>query len=386
MANIETSINYKSLRILFWNARSINKRKEELTNILKDTDIFLCVESWLNDSDKNKDYIYSPDFVQFKQNRSYAKAGRILILVRRNLAFHKINNITSPDISVELCGIRITNTNPTLDIITCYRSPGQTLSQAQWDTIVNNVNTNRHSILVGDFNAHNVIWNCKNTDSNGERLLNSTDDLDLFLHNYNTISRTDFKNNSHSNIDLLFSTTNIAQKIDIKVFDETLGSDHYPILCTIDIDKHIYIQKSFKLKSIRTNWELFAYNLEANYTNFLTTDYDNSSPQNKYEVFMNTITSAIKLSTPTKKKVLPQFHRNPVSWWDKDCDRVKRLRKAALKKWEYSNDLVDLIAYKKAVAIAIRTFKEKKKKTSKNTPLQLTFVQTPLTSGINAES
>ena len=39
----------KDLKILFWNCRSINKRKKELHKILEDLDMFVCVESWLSD-------------------------------------------------------------------------------------------------------------------------------------------------------------------------------------------------------------------------------------------------------------------------------------------------------------------------------------------------
>lgn len=44
--------NSKSLRILYWNARSIAKRKSELSDLLSNIDIFLCVESWIRDPEE----------------------------------------------------------------------------------------------------------------------------------------------------------------------------------------------------------------------------------------------------------------------------------------------------------------------------------------------
>lgn len=50
-----------------------------------------------------------------------------------------------------------------------------------------------------------------------------------------------------------------------------------------------------------------------------------------------------------------------MGWWDSECDKIKRLRRAAFKKWQYTLKLQDLIQYKKIVATAKKTFKEKKK-------------------------
>ena len=41
--------------------------------------------------------------------------------------------------------------------------------------------------------------------------------------------------------------------------------------------------------------------------------------------------------------------KNPVSWWDNECNRMKRLRTASFKKWEFSGNITDLIKYKEIV-------------------------------------
>lgn len=68
-------------------------------------------------------------------------------------------------------GICITNTTPALNAIVTYRTPkrGFTLTQAQWDMIVGNIEKNSHCILVEDFNAHKQFWNCKKTGNNDIR-------------------------------------------------------------------------------------------------------------------------------------------------------------------------------------------------------------------------
>ena len=156
----------------------------------------------------------------------------------------------------------------------------------------------------------------------------------------------------------------MADKIDYRAYDETLGSDHFQLAIDVDIQKSIYESKSFKLKSLRTDWQQLNENLESEYSRFLTYVFDSSSPSAKYEMFLKKIQDNVVKVTPrkksfragTKKKI-----RNPVPWWDEECARIKRLRRASFKKWEYTQRLIDLIQYKKNCAIAKRTFKQKEK-------------------------
>lgn len=328
--NLENNVNSNSLRILYWNARSINRRKRDLPILLKDTDIFLCVESWLSDSGTSQDSVFVPGFVQLQKNRSNSRGGGILIMMRKFIAFKEIH-IDSPHPSIELCKVRLTNTNLSLDIVVCYRAPG-ILSQEIFDDLISKVDNNIPSIFVGDFNSHNIIWNSVITDNNGEKLANSIYDHNLFLHNPDTFTRVNPSDGSHSNIDLAFSTLNIAEKIHINVLDETLGSDHYPIRCLIDLDKNMYKKKSFKIKTKRTNWEKFTENLNSNFDSFLTSEFSNLSAEKKYEIFTDNVINSLKMSTPIKKPIDPSKYKNPVPWWDAEYDKVKRFRKAAYKK------------------------------------------------------
>lgn len=366
----QNNTDSKSLRILYWNARSINKRKKEIPALLQNIDIFLCVESWLqdpaDDDTNNQDFTFAPGFVQLQKNRHHSRGGGILIMIRKSIAFQEIQ-IQSPDVNVELCKIRLTNTNPSIDIVVCYRAKG-TLSQEQWNLIASYTDQNHPSLLIGDFNSHNIIWNCSNTDKNGKMLANSIEDYNLFLHNPDSLTRINPINCQHSNIDLVFSTLNLAQKINTQVLDETLGSDHYPILCSIDLDKNLYKKKSFKIKTLRTNWNTFTKELDSNFSTFLSYDFDNSDAEKKYETFTETIINSLKISTPVKKNIDPSKYKNLVPWWDEECNKIIRLRKAAYKKWNFRKTLTERINYNKLNCITAKILKKKKKNPSKSLP------------------
>lgn len=169
--------------------------------------------------------------------------------------------------------------------IVCYRTPGFTLTQDQWNQIVNNVDPNKHSMLIGDFNSHNQSWNCIETDKNGEYLSNSIDNSKLFLLNNNSITRIGSNQNSKSNIDLAFVSCYLADKIDLSVGDKTLGSDHYPFYINVYTYKSNYKKETFKFKSVNTDWSKFAELRDNSYHRLLATEFDNLPAEDEYCFF-----------------------------------------------------------------------------------------------------
>lgn len=66
-------------------------------------------------------------------------------------------------------------------------------------------------IIAGDFNAHNKVWNCANTDRIGDELFEDFLE-DLFTVNKDTESKLEEGNQKNSNVDLIFCTDNIFDK------------------------------------------------------------------------------------------------------------------------------------------------------------------------------
>ena len=108
-----------TLKILFWNSRSISQRSKDIESIIKNCDIFVCVESWLTKNDN----IYFPGMI---------------IFIRKNLSFVELENLYSPNESVEICGLNFDKIEPNLGLIVCYRPPSN-FTQNEWNTIVSNV-------------------------------------------------------------------------------------------------------------------------------------------------------------------------------------------------------------------------------------------------------
>ena len=320
----------KPLRILYWNARSFLKHKEYIERALPNIDILVCVESLLQPKISNINF---SGFVNYRLNRTYSTGSGTILLIRSNLAYREIKNFDAPHETFEICGIQITNVNPVFSLIACYRAPGPIFTLEQWERLFVNIKKEKNRTFMGDFNAHHISWNCNETDTNGKNLLECIDKNDLFIHNSDSYSHID--TTSISNIDLILSSNNIAEKI--------------------------YHKKSHKIRSTQTNWNNVVQQLDTSYENFLSNNYDNLSASHKYEYFVNHLTEIITGNTPKKKFVNIKIHRNPVPWWDEECSEVKMQRNAAFRTWERSKDLSDFIEYKRLLALARKTFKKKKK-------------------------
>lgn len=79
-------------------------------------------------------------------------------------------------------------------------------------------------IITEDFNAHNKVWNCANTDRIGDELFEDFLEKDLFIVNKDTGSRLGEGNQRNSNINLIFYTDNIFDKVHYEQGDDTFGS------------------------------------------------------------------------------------------------------------------------------------------------------------------
>ena len=142
-----------------------------------------------------------------------------------------------------MAGITITNVKPVLDLIVCYRARGDTLSETEFDQVLSNINKASQIIFMGDFNAHHMYWNSKKTDTNGDNFHNSLLKTNLILHNEKSQTYIQPHTNYTSNINLIFSSNNLTQKINVNVLSDSWGSDHFPINIEVDVEKYVYRKK-----------------------------------------------------------------------------------------------------------------------------------------------
>lgn len=63
-------------------------------------------------------------------------------------------------------------------------------------------------IILDDFNAHNILWNCKSISSSGSVLAEVLIENDFYVINFDIITKVEEADRASSNIDLLFCSGN----------------------------------------------------------------------------------------------------------------------------------------------------------------------------------
>lgn len=167
-------------------------------------------------------------------------------------------------------------------------------------------------------------------------------------------------NNKLSNIDLVISKSNDASIVNIEVYDESYEYDHFPIKIIVFLNKFIYRKRSFEIRSTQIDWEAVDKVLESRYLKFFDLSYDNSPASQKYKSFVEIVRGSIEKCTAKRKNVEDEIHINP-EWWDEECSKFKRLRRAAFKKWRFSKKFKDRVEFKRSCAIMKRVLKKNKK-------------------------
>lgn len=215
--------NY-SLKLFQWNIRSYSKNKPSLYNYLDSShiDIIILCETWLQPNY----HPTSPGFTAIHNKRFDGKGG-VSVLVKTGLPFtYFIPNIDLP-FNVQFIILEIQG----ISIAAGYVPPNVTMSTSHWSRIVSLLST--PFILMGDFNCHHMAWGNSFNDLKGVNLLEVINEHSLVVLNDGSSTRLSPSNSNVSVIDLALSSPDLALNCSCHTHDDTLGSDHFPLLVSI---------------------------------------------------------------------------------------------------------------------------------------------------------
>ncbi|XP_076645569.1 uncharacterized protein LOC143355016 [Halictus rubicundus] len=313
---------------------------------------------------QNEKWTWVPRYNAIRKDRLLGKGGGIAIFIAKGLKYKVLNSIEHKDAKTEFCCVQLLNTQVKIVIAACYRPPHGRLSTSHWDTFVQDIEDIGPYLIMGDLNAHHTEWNCSKEDGPGRNLLQVIDDHNIDILNHNLSSHYDPRNNSSNNLDLILAPRSLSDSLYITQEEDPLGSDHYPLFITFSTARHYYTKETNKLSSIRTDWNKYS-NLMDQYTESLPCLGETTGLVN-YTRFTDCMRESIYESTPRRKLVNSYRQRNPVPWWDPDCDREVRLRKALFKKWKHQSSSVNWQNYKRQVAATKKLLQKKKRDNFRN--------------------
>ncbi|XP_069992820.1 uncharacterized protein [Penaeus vannamei] len=219
---------------------------------------------------------------------------------------------------IEYQGVTVSLLEGDFQVFDIYRPPPPRESaRLQLDNIFAKVNDSP-SILCGNFNAHDPLWNNPST-SSAHKTCTSGHHLIRLLRDFPQVSLISKRTSTHMRggvLDLLFVSTPLSSLMTWSLHSY-LASDHFAVTVTIDTPRIPSPPPTLKWKA---NWHLYTQSMETWACSF---DPPNNIDQLESEIVQAIHIAAnqtIPLTTPTT------HHRNH---WFYD-ERVKELRRRLL--------------------------------------------------------
>lgn len=359
-----------------WNCCGITNKKSDILSVSKDYDILLLCETFLK---PNKLFSLNPNFNLVRADRLNFNKGGLAIAIKKNINFTRISTILNIENNLETLSISIDTSVGKLLIINVYRVPsdGKKVSENTWNRFFQSAFAeNPYRIFIGgDFNSHNYLWGSSRSCQNGEALYSSLENTDLICLNNGKTTFVSRPNDSQSILDLTFVSSQLFICSSQDVWDDSMGSDHYPVITKLDVQIPISKFYSHKYNLKKTDWHLFSTNLKNSLNSRAEDISPSTDPITSYNTFVQCVDHAVLSASPKGsqsnligsnkgKSKSKQFI--PAPWWNEDCDKAIQDRREASIKFRKTSNYVNYLEYKKCEAKAKRTLNESRRKSFRN--------------------
>ena len=221
-------------------------------------------------------------------------------------------------------------------------------------------------ILMGDFNAKNVLWGENYNDRWGQIIEQLLDANDVILLNDGTHTRFDLHHGTSSAIDLSICSSVLGLDYKWSVLQSKYGSDHFPIV--LQYLKNMPSPCLPKWKIEEADFALYRSLVEVR-----VTKDDFASPIEAYNFLTNFITEKAHNSIP---RTSGRPSRPVVPWWSKKCAVARKVTRTCFRRYLRTKYHDDKIAYARALAKQKKIFKEAKRNSWKKYISKLTTKST----------
>ncbi|MCP4262523.1 MAG: RNA-directed DNA polymerase [Planctomycetes bacterium] len=234
-----------------------------------------------------------------------------------------------------------------LTICSLYCPPDVPIADDDFFELINSLPGKK--LITGDFNAHHTQWGSLRCNSRGEQIANILLQSNLCLLNNGRATRVDDRNGQMSCIDLSIASPEM-QGMSWDVYDDSLGSDHFPICISYACDQFRPRVTEPKFNYKKADW--------AAYSRVANLELTGHTIDEKVTNLQNTILRTADLFIP---KTTTNLDRRRVPWWTPDCRQALTKRNRRYRIFEKQPTQSNFIAYKKAKAEARRTIKRAKR-------------------------
>lgn len=206
----------------------------------------------------------------------------------------------------------------------------------------------------------------------------------MFVINTESKSRIGEGGQKDSNLDLMFTSRNIVNKIEYKQWDESWGSDHIPIIFNIHGTLQVYTKKSNRCSTKNTDWKEYKEIMYERAQEVENDTYLNLTLEEKYIYIKDMMIKSTNIATGRKntakytsadkdndiiQKSTPAGRKNKnrqeKEWWDRECQQSVDKRKELQIIWRRTRTMWDFTKYKEARAQTVKLLKRKKRESYK---------------------
>ena len=332
--------------IIQWNCRGLKSNFDELSLLINNhKPVAVCLqETFLKRGDDisiKYHSIYNKVFTDGEKAR-----GGVSIIVSNNIP-HKVISLNT---NLQAVAIRL-SLHSAVTLCSLYLPPSTPINETSLNDLITQLPS--PFILAGDFNGHNVMWGCDDTNQRGLQLENFISKNSLSFMNDNK-SKTYLHpaTGSYSSIDLTLCSPVLLPNFTWKVTEDLCGSDHFPITFTSTQPSSSVRPQKWKLS--KANWNKFEILCEQTITHDKFGDCDDPT-----KLFTSLLIDAAKQSVP-QTSTNPKRPDKP--WYNDDCKQAVKDRKQALRKFNLRPTKENHNLFRISRAKARRTIRENKRK------------------------
>ena len=329
--------------ILQWNCRGIKPNFCEFRLLCDQHDPILCClqETFLSSTDFNIRGFSSYHYTS--QDIGGRACGGVSILVKEGIPQSEVQ------LNTTLQAKAVTISSPkVLTVCSLYLSPSININPLLLSNLVDQLPT--PFIICGDFNAHSMIWGCRDNNPRGDVVDNFIQSHDLCLLNDGSQTYLHPGHGTFSAIDLSLCSPAIYTELSFQVASDTFGSDHFPIILEYGVALSDGIPR-WNLS--RADWSKFDELCSQQLTIDSIEMYDVP-----VVVFTNILCDIARQSIPRSE---PKQRKRCKPWFNVECRKALAIRKKALKRFTQVMSEDNHSQFKIARAKARRQFRASKK-------------------------
>lgn len=330
--------------IIQWNCRGVKPNFEELSLLVSEySPVAVCLQETLLRPDDNFSLKYYSCYHKTSDGGDRANGGVAVCI--NNAVPHSSISLNTP---LQATAVRI-SLNKTITVCCLYLPPSQPLNVDALQNLISQLP--KPFLLVGDFNSHNTLWGCDDTNQRGRWIEDFIFDNALCLLNDKSPTYLHPATGSYSALDLSICSPDIFLDFSWNVDEDLHGSDHFPII--ISENGPSVLERPSRWKLYKADWTLFQHLCGESITQEALANLNDPTQDISALIYKAAEEAIPRTSTHPKKRNKP--------WFDEKCQTAIDDRNAALRSFDLRPTQENLDAFRVQRAKTRKTIKESKR-------------------------